>query len=447
MHEEKDFLVLGAGLAGLSAGSILGDRALVLEREDRPGGLVRTDLIDGYWFDRVLHILHFQDSATEKRVKEILGSVLKPAPPEAWVETEFGTARFPIQMHLGALEEKVALQCVRDLTKAAREPNDRTPENFEEVLLRSFGEALCDVFLFPYNRKVWKRPLSTLAPTGFQWTITPPDLEMVMKGAVSEHSDFKAYNSNGWYPRPSLKSPLRGMEVLSAALARECSDIRLSHRIANVDLDKRTVTALSKNGKVSFKYRHGCISTLPLPQLLKMCDGVPPKIKRACEKLTHNRVLSVAFCIRGERPSGRGHWRYYADESVIFNRLVYMHEFDPRSAPPDGWGLLVEITEPAEHPPTRSVDLVSRIRTDLERVGALPVGSEIINVNVAVADPAYVVFTVGSEPVVQEAISFLVANGITPLGRYGKWEYSSMAQVMRDGFACGETLLGETDPR
>src|SRR5688572_17267558 len=97
--EEFDVVILGAGLTGLSAASILGDHAVVLERNERPGGLVRTDCFNGYWFDHVIHILHFQNKETEAKIKDLLGDCLAPCPPEAWVETAFGTTRFPFQMH------------------------------------------------------------------------------------------------------------------------------------------------------------------------------------------------------------------------------------------------------------------------------------------------------------------------------------------------------------
>jgi hypothetical protein len=57
-----------------------------------------------------------------------------------------------------------------------------------------------------------------------------------------------------------------------------------------------------------------------------------------------------------------------------------------------------------------------------------------------IVDPAYVVFTVDNQPIIEQARDFLKNSGVTSLGRYGRWEYSSMAQVMRDGFCCGEEM-------
>jgi hypothetical protein len=153
-------------------------------------------------------------------------------------------------------------------------------------------------------------------------------------------------------------------------------------------------------------------------------------------------VWSVAVSVRGPRPAGRGHWRYYADESVCFTRLIYMHEFDPLMAPPDGWGLLVEVTDPAEAPVPEARELIGRVRAGLSKVGALPEGCEVVDVRVILVDPAYVVFTRDNRRIVEEAHGFLRRYGVESLGRYGRWEYSSMGQVMRDGFAWAEGLKG-----
>jgi hypothetical protein len=49
-----------------------------------------------------------------------------------------------------------------------------------------------------------------------------------------------------------------------------------------------------------------------------------------------------------------------------------------------------------------------------------------------------VVFEIGVQDLAAEALAYLRTVDVEPLGRYGRWEYSSMAQVMRDGFAVGD---------
>ncbi len=266
--ERSDVLILGSGLTGLAAASVLGDRAVVLERESRPGGLVRTERLGEYWFDHVVHLLYFQDPDTERRILQLMGDVLAPCPPRAWVETSQGTTRFPFQLHLGGLETEACVACLKDLAELTFNPPAVQPTNFEEMLLLTFGKGMCDTFMFPYNRKMWKRPLHELAPSGFTWNITRPDFEKVLRGAISSSVRAGAYNSAGWYPRPPASSPLRGMELMTVALAQGVSDLRLGHTVRAVDLDERVVTVEhgggSRRDTTKLGFNDAMLSTLPL---------------------------------------------------------------------------------------------------------------------------------------------------------------------------------------
>jgi protoporphyrinogen oxidase len=193
-----DFLVLGAGLAGLASARALGPGATVLEKDDRPGGVARSERLGDWHFDHAIHVLYFPDRPTHERVFALPGHELAACPPEAWVETAHGVARFPIQLHLGGLDPAFVERCLADLDKTFAAPARDGASNFDDFLKRSFGEELCAAFFSPYNRKMWKRPLDGLAPSGFQWNIVRPDLEQVKRGARERDARFASYNAEGW---------------------------------------------------------------------------------------------------------------------------------------------------------------------------------------------------------------------------------------------------------
>jgi protoporphyrinogen oxidase len=443
MTHDTDVLVLGGGLAGLATASALGARAIVLEREAEAGGLVRTLARGGYWFDHVLHLLYFADPDTERRVHAMMGADLQPCPPEAWVESMSGRARFPFQGHLRELPADVIARCLTDLAATTFGPASPPAANYEEMLLRTFGRAMCDEFFFPYNRKMWKRPLDGLSASGFHWNIQRPDFESVVKGSLPQAAAFAPYNARGWYPRPS-QGP-RGMGALSHALARHVHDVRFGHGVQSIDPTRREVVTQHDGHESRFHYRHALVCTLPLPVTLGLVRGLPRDLAAAPARLPYNRVLTPCFSVRGPRPKNTGHWRYFTDPSLSFTRLVFMHRFDPASAPRDGWGLMAEVTQPAGQPVPDRAEVLARVRGEIERVGVLPRGSTIVDAHVEVCEYGYVVFEHHVERLVQRALSVLRGLGIHPVGRYGRWEYSSMAQVMRDGFAQGDALLHELE--
>ncbi len=444
---EAEVLILGGGLTGLAAGAALGGRAVVLEREARPGGLVRTECFDGYWFDRVIHLLHFQHGPTERRIRTLLGDVLAPCPPTAWVESAAGTARYPVQLHLGGLDPEARARCLADFEAACAAGAPDPDTGYDAYLLQTFGRALCDAFFLPYNRKQWGRDLAGLAPSEMTWNLCRPSLEEVRAGALRPSPlQQAAYNSNAFYPRPPAGAPVRGMEVLTRALAARVPRLHLRTTVEAVDLDARTVYARRWGERVAYRFREACLSTLPLPTAVRLCTDAPGDVRAASRRLVHNTVYSVGVAVRGPRPTGTGHWRYYPDERVPFTRLTFMTEFDPLLAPPEGWGVLAEIPVPAETLPPREADLAAATQEGLRRVGLLGEGCVVVGAHVMVADPAYVVFTRGTGRAVQRCREHLAAGGVSTLGRYGRWEYSSMAQVMRGGFGWAEALSRPARP-
>lgn len=444
---ENGILIVGAGLAGMSAAALLGPQATVLEASAAPGGLVKSWCFDGYWFDHVIHLLYLPDDKTKNRIRAMLGEDLAPCPPVAWVESLAGCVRYPFQNHLGALPNRAALiDCIKGFAEVAFDPDTRTPPHYEAMLRRSFGGPMCEQFFYPYNRKMWRRPLDQLAPSGFQWNIDRPDFDALLKTILDPEHSRPSYNADGWYPRPGLHAPVRGMGYLAVKLAEQVQDLRLGHRVTSIDLERQELAVETRQGSQLFSWRDACLSTMPLPLMIKLCRQAPPDLVQDMDELRWNRVRSVGLCIQGQRPISTGNWRYYADESLLFTRLVFLHEFDPDMAPVEGWPLLAEITEPAEAPLLPDAELVRRVRQDVERTGILPAGSVIIAAHTWVCDPAYVVFTPHNQGIMTRARTLLESGGVTPLGRFGHWEYSSMGQVIRDGHAWAERHLARQPP-
>jgi len=438
--ERSPFLVIGAGLAGLSAGIALGHDAIVLERNSRAGGLVRSECFDGFWFDHVIHLLHVQQSRTEELLMSLPEHHLEPCPPTAWVETSAGTARFPIQHHLFSLEAETVARCIDDL-RAAAQGRGPEPSNYREVLQQSFGEGLCELFFIPYNQKMWKRPLDQITAAPTLWNLHRPSLDEVIRGARGDAEVTPSYNSRAFYPRPPSDAAIRGMEVISAGMANKLEDLRLEWRVDAIHPEDRSITVTAPNGTQRLGWERGLVSTMPLPLAINCCDNSPKELREACRSMSHNLVLSVAVSIRGPRPDV-GHWRYYPDPELPFTRLIFLHEFDPEMAPDDGWPLLAEVPLLTGASYSQQ-DVIEEVVAGVQRCGILPADSKIEAAHVLVADPAYVCFTDESIAATEAAVSFLRSQGIEPLGRYGRWEYLSMAQVIESGLALGSQLLQE----
>ena len=63
-------VVVGGGLAGLACARELGEGCLLIEAEDRLGGLCRTDIVQGFSFDWTGHWLHARDPEMRALIAE-----------------------------------------------------------------------------------------------------------------------------------------------------------------------------------------------------------------------------------------------------------------------------------------------------------------------------------------------------------------------------------------
>lgn len=433
----SDYLILGAGVTGLSAGVELEESAIVLEKDSSPGGLVRSFCFDGgYWYDYVLHLLHFKDPEIQARIASYIGDDMKPCPPEAWIQTLEGTAMYPFQLNLGGLNEGARNRCITDYAKAYYHKNGQeTEKNYKEYLRATFGEAMCDLFYFPYNEKLYKYPLEKITVDDLTWNLHQPSFEEILKGGFEPNIPRATYNTNAFYPAPSAKdAPVRGMEILSRALAKNVRNLELNTSVISVDPESKTITALKEGVKATYQYESGCLSTMPLPLLMRLCNNAPQELLKQVDELEFTKVISIAISIKGERPKNTGHWKYYTDPAIPFTRLIFMNEFDAQAAPEDGWALLAEVTWPGKQTLPDENTLTAQVLDAVRSVGLLNDESTVIGTHFWVLDPAYVVFTPKTQGIINNCFEYLAKYGITSSGRYGKWEYSSMYQNIKAGF-------------
>src|SRR4030042_343967 len=133
-----EVVIIGGGITGLTAGMELQEKAVVLEKDNIAGGVVKTFCFDGaYWFDNVVHLLHFRNEDTKNMLMLFMGDVLKRCPPVGWVETKEGRTRYPFQFNLGGLNKPARIWCLDDFVK--KRNKNTTSSSYREFLLNTFG--------------------------------------------------------------------------------------------------------------------------------------------------------------------------------------------------------------------------------------------------------------------------------------------------------------------
>jgi len=421
----KRIVILGAGLAGLSAAWHLQRRGVdcrIFEKESEAGGLCRSKKINGFTFDCDGHLLHFKHRYTFNLVKSLLKDNLAPHQRSAWVYCHGRYGRYPLQANLFGLPPSVIKECLSGFIDALGngKPKKKNP-NFLDWINYTFGEGIARHFMIPYNTKFWTLPPQELTCEWLDGFIPVPSLTQVLEGTLGESQGQFGYNAQFWYLKRG------GISQLPLAFAHQIKQIHLNHRITEIDPVKMEIK-LASGDKEKFDY---LISTIPLPELSHLVKGLPKQTQALFKKLRWNSIFNLNLGIEKKDSSGR-HWIYFPQKDVSFFRLGFFHNLSSYLIPPGKSSLYVEVSYSQDKPIDKS-NIIPRIKKDLKKMGILADNDRILVQDINDIKYGYPIHDAYYNHTRQEILKYLTRKNIIPCGRYGSWRYFSMEDAVLDG--------------
>lgn len=428
---KTDVLIIGGGLAGLSAAKALEGRKsyLVAERENRPGGLAATVKKGGFHFDYSGHLLHLRWPETTRLILSALGGNCRRLKRDARVFAHKRWTPYPFQANLSGMPEKVKAECVEGFLKAWQAgggPGDGG-EVFSRWTRRVFGGGISRHFMLPYNAKLWSYPLERLTTEWCAPFVPMPRPEEVIKGAYGPRNEGLGYNTVFHYPRRG------GIGALSNALAKGSSGLRLGLEVEKVDL-KKGVAQVRHFGPVHFKR---LVNTAPLKDFVGMCADAPAAVRRAAASLRHNTVYVLNLGVSGVRQDL--HWGYFPGEEFPFYRAGLASNFSAALAPRGCASFYIEFSTSGE-----ALDLASaeaEAVRGLRRCGLIGPGAKVMERLWLKIPCAYVVYNKERAAALPVINGWLRGRRAHSIGRYGGWKYSFMEESVKEGLETGRQLL------
>jgi protoporphyrinogen oxidase len=427
-------VILGGGLAGLSAAVFLQRPWILVEREERVGGLTRTDIIHGgFHFDPTGHWLHLRDpemraAVTDRWLKDGLVTIAR----RAAVLSRGVFTRFPYQVNTAGLPPEVVAENLLGFIDATvgekgRRLREREPRNFEEFILRHLGEGFARNFMVPYNTKLWTVPPAELSAAWCGRFVPKPTLREVVEGALGLGGDQLGYNATFVYPRTG------GIEALPRALASAASGGEIRVRTAPKQIDWRSRTVTLSTGEV-LRYS-ALVSTIALTDLVALLGrggaGVPAEVSASAGEL---RATTVTYVRVGARGANRQpwHWVYLPEPEFSSYRIGSPSAVYPPLAPEGSSSFYVEYSHHGER--SRG-ECESAAVEDLFRAQMIHRREDVLFAEAVEIPHAYVLYDDGYGPAKKAVVDFLTVAGIQTAGRYGQWEYSSMEDALLAGRA------------
>ena len=421
MSADSRILIIGAGPTGIGAAWRLHELGhpdwQIVEAGDHAGGLASsvTDA-NGFTWDLGGHVLFSHYPYFDRVMDTALGDAWVEHVREAWVWMRDRWIPYPFQNNIWRLPAEDLTACISGLLDLQSATPAR-PASFREWLLASFGAGICNVFMLPYNRKVWAYDPSRLDVGWMGERVATVDLKRVLSNLVHRRDDVS------WGPNATFRFPLHGgtgaiWRALAARLPAE--RIQFQRQVNKVDLDGKFIET---TGGETIQYGH-LISSMALDDLLRSVVG-RPRLTEAAERFVYSSSHIVGVGLSGSPPDALKTkcWIYFPEDRVPFYRATVFSNYSPNNVPTASphWSLMAEVSESPDKP----VD-VSKV------VGDVIAGF----VNCGFIDPATVVTSwhrrlehgyptpwLGRDTVLAPIDEELRSAGVFSRGRFGAWKY------------------------
>lgn len=436
----EPIIILGAGLAGLSTAHFLQRPWRLIEKSERVGGLIKTEVLEGCAFDPTGHWLHLRDPEIRELVDRVwLPGQLVSIQRKAAIFSRGVFTRFPYQVNTHGLPPEVVAENLTGYVEAVygekgRALREREPRTFAEFILRYMGEGFAKNFMFPYNKKLWTVDPSELSAAWVGRFVPRPTLKEVVDGALGVGSDALGYNASFLYPREG------GIESLARAMRAHLQGGELSVNTEPTAIDWRARKVTLSDGR-TLGYSQ-LVSSISLPGLVRLVgqggSGVPDEVRAAAARLRATTVTYVCVAARGDNRQP-WHWIYLPEPEFLTYRIGSPSAVYAPLAPPHTSTFYVEYSHHGELSPARAEAAAVE---DLVRSQMVHSADDILFAHAREIPHAYVLYDDAYGPAKTEILRFLDQAGILTAGRYGQWEYSSMEDAILAGRACARRLNG-----
>ena len=433
-------VIVGAGLAGLSTAYHLSDIPYRLyEREQEVGGLCRSYHKDGFTFDYTGHLLHFRQPEIKALIEQLLAGKLQRHTRRSFIFSHRIYTEYPFQVNTHGLPPEVVRECLigfiatltnRTATDACRE------RSFKQWIVENLGEGMAKHFMVPFNEKLWRVSLDELTSDWVSWLVPKPELKDVVNGALGIKDKAFGYNPSFLYPSAG------GIKALPESFVPSVTHLVEGAELVEVQTKRRR--ALFRNratGATREEPYESLVSTIPIPELIRQCTDVPTALKEAAEALRWVSVSNINLAVAREQVSDK-HWVYFPEPEYPFYRAGFPMNFAPFLGRPGCSSIYVEMSHwPKE---TRSTEqLIKMARQGLERAGILEPDDELVVADAKDLYYAYVLFDKHRQRAIPALLAELERRGIYSIGRYGRWEHTSMEDAIAQGKQLAERLRAQ----
>lgn len=421
------FLIVGAGPTGLGAAWRLHQlgRAdwFLYEAEPVAGGLAGSTVdAHGFTWDYGGHVQFSHYGYFDDLMTELLGADgWHYHDRESWVWVRGRFVPYPFQLNIHRLPPGDAARALDGLRRAVSRQDEAPPRNFGEWIDRTFGDGIADLFMRPYNTKVWARDPERLA-----WDWIGDRVAVVDLGRVAENLRL-GRDDVSWGPNNRFRFPKRGgtgviWRTLADRLrAAHGERLRFNQRLIALDTARRL--ARFANGDLVAYDR--LLSTIALDDLVRLSD-LRPDLEDALGGLEATATHVVGVGLHGQAPAhltGKC-WMYFPEADCPFYRVTHFSHYAPANVadPLRQWSLMAEVSESVFRPLLRS-DMEDHVVDGLIATGFISDRAQVHHTWHTRLPRGYPVPSLHRDEALARLLPAFESREVRSRGRFGAWKY------------------------
>jgi protoporphyrinogen oxidase len=451
---KKQVTILGGGLAGMSCAVACvraGAEVVVLEREDRVGGLARSFTEEGYTYDMGPHrlLIHAPEDVSE--FNSLLGQslLLKERKSRIFLKGRFFHYPLRVGNAIFSMPPAITARILADYAWAkARSVTSRGDDkSFEDWVVARFGRTLFNIFFKQYTEKAWGIPCSQISADWASQRISLLSLWDTLKKSLWRRGNQpRTYASQFYYPLHG------GIGSISRAMAHEVEasggKVVCDQPVTSIGIAEGRVSKIQA-GDLSIQPQE-VVSTIPLNDLVGMADGADEPVKQAAKNLRFRAIVFVYLFVKRPRISD-DHWIYLPEEQFISNRFSESVNFSIKNTPMGKTVLCAEITCDVGDSIWKTSDdiLAERVVEDLIGLGFTELGhSEILKVSTRRVREAYPIYDIGYQQRVKTVLDYGESlSNFVAIGRSALFRYNNMDHSVAMGKEAAATILSQDDKK
>ena len=341
LNKPQTLVIIGAGPTGLGAAwwahelSFLGEanQLIILEQEMMPGGLASSVRDEhGFLWDKGGHVVFSHYDYFDKILEDAVEWNERTRASYCFMTSADGKYRYipyPVQNNIHTMCPEDRDKCIRGLRSLANTVHS-SPKNFDDWLLKNFGEGLCEIFMRPYNKKVWTVDQTEMNSDWVGERVAVPSVAEIEAKIAHYDSQQKALDS-GWGPNRFFKFPRAGgTGAIWQAIAGKLppSIFRYNHKCIAINPIRKQLRVQNQRDKTYIQNYDQLISTMPLDRLLSIVDNsesaVSSRVLGYADEFVFSHVHIIGIGLAGQPPKELKDksWLYFPDISCPFFRVT-----------------------------------------------------------------------------------------------------------------------------